>query len=295
MKNRITRFLLPAALLVVFTTNLPLPSVHAAGATVSADDAPLPVDAGPTYYRYSNPAAGKNEGNYALEVLRRGPEFTESELLRWCDDVYPLAGRNPEIMQRYMIERKGWESDRAYYMMAKVLLAGAATADGKTPPAGEADGMAATAGELELTRRHHDRIPAAFGGGRQMDNPNDPAYVANAEASMLDPFADEASMKAVIVGNPEFTEDELTRALADIAGGGRDGSDKLTETLRQKGWDRNRAFYMVFRIRVGYIIMTDKNARKAFGREFPAAVPTPKEEAAMKRHMPALKAAHFIR
>ena len=230
--------------------------------------------------------------------MRRGPEFTESELLRWCDDVYPLAGKNPELMLRYMVERKGWESDRVYYMMAKVLLAEAALAaeaEGKTPPPGGADGMTATAGELELVRRRHDRIPAAFGGGRRMDNPDDPAHVANAEASVLDPFADEASMKAVIAGNPEFGEDELIRALADIAGGERDGSDKLTETLRQTGWERNRAFYMVFRIRVGYIILTDGKARKAFKQEFPAALPTPNEEAAMKKHLPELKAAQFVR
>ena len=301
MKTRFARLLLPTALLCALLsglssiTSISLPASAATPAAPTGDATP-PAGAGPIF-RYSNPAGG-NEENYALQVLRRGPEFTESELLRWCDDVYPLAGKNPELMLRYMVERKGWESDRVYYMMAKTLLAEAAlaaAAEGKTPPTGGADGMAATAGELELVRRHHDRIPAAFGGGRRMGNPKDPAYVANAEAFVLDPFADEASMKAVIAGNPEFSEDELTRALADIAGGERDGSDKLTETLRQKGWERNRAFYMVFRIRVGYIILTDGNARKAFKRDFPAAIPTPSEEAAMKRHLPELKAARFIR
>ena len=298
MTTRIVRRLLPAVLLLALVPGLPSGSrfAHAADPAASTGDAPPPAEGG-TIFRYSNPAGG-NEKNYALQVLRRGPEFTENELLRWCDDVYPLAGKNPELMLRYMVERKGWESDRVYYMMAKTFLAEAglaATAQGKTPPTGGADGMAATAGELELVRRHHDRIPAAFGGGRRMDNPTDPACVANAEASVLDPFADDASMRAVIAGNPEFSEDELTRALADIAGGERDGSDKLTETLRQKGWDRNRAFYMVFRIRVGYIIMTDKNSRKAFEQEFRQALPTPSEEAIMKKHLPELKAARFIR
>ena len=273
-----------AARLVLFVAicafpHTPFGPAEAFAAAKNAGVSASSSNAKPTVLRYSNPAA-KDDPNYALTVLRREPQFTEAELLRYCDDVYPVAGQDPNAMLGYMTTRKGWESDRVYYMMTKTV--------GRQPE------MAPGDEELRLVERHHARIPAAFSGGRVMDNTNDPAYVADATKDLIDPFSGEEAMRTVLANNPEFTEAELSRALADMAGGERLMMDDLVAAMQKKGWTRNRAFYMAFRIRISVNVILDKNARGSFTREMPAGLPTPKEETLMKQHLPASKAARYV-
>ena len=291
-----------AARLVLFVAicafpHTPFGPAEAFAAAKNAGVSASSSNAKPTVLRYSNPAA-KDDPNYALTVLRREPQFTEAELLRYCDDVYPVAGQDPNAMLGYMTTRKGWESDRVYYMMTKIVMAEgdlAAKAAGITgTPVGRQPEMAPGDEELRLVERHHARIPAAFSGGRVMDNTNDPAYVADATKDLIDPFSGEEAMRTVLANNPEFTEAELSRALADMAGGERLMMDDLVAAMQKKGWTRNRAFYMAFRIRISVNVILDKNARGSFTREMPAGLPTPKEETLMKQHLPASKAARYV-
>lgn len=88
----------------------------------SANSSNPPPNAGPIM-RYSSPHAADGE-NYALTVLQREQEFTEEELLRYCDDVYPIiANEDLNLMLLYMTKKKGWESDRVFYIMAKIIMA----------------------------------------------------------------------------------------------------------------------------------------------------------------------------
>ena len=237
-------------------------------------------DGQPQFFRYSGPA-GSQSGNYALSVLQKGPEFTEEELLRYCADSYLKVAQGPQVMLTYMVQVKGWDSDRVYYLMAKIVAAEAqlaAEAGGGTLPDGGEPAMRATPRELELVRKHQDQIPEILGGNR---------------AVAVDPASSKEALQALVEGSPDLSEEELTRALADAAGGAKLSVPELADRLEQKGWERNRAFYALFRIRIGYLALKDKRTWNDLEADFARSVPSPAEAAMLKKHMPELKALRY--
>ncbi len=97
----------------------------------------------------------------------------------------------------------------------------------------------------------------------------------------------------VMQREPAFTEEELQRALRDMQGSTRWVADKVVNVLMEKGWARNRAFYMVMRIRIGLNAIASAQSRAAFAKEMPHALPSPQEEKLIKKYKKEIKALQF--
>lgn len=249
----------------------------------------------PTVLRYHNPAYTGTE-NYGLLVLQKGPEFTEEELRRYCDDVYPVAGRDLNLMLIYMEGCKGWERDRVYYMMAKILYAVGTLAQKRESleaPAPYGQGMDATPQEQQLVEKYLHSIPAFFGGGRVLDNAQDPSYVAHPE-DCIDPALGEEAGNVILESSKPFTEEELRKALKDMARTERLDFWALLEKMQQAGWARNRAFYMLHRVRIGYTCMRNKKVRQHAQQYAPQLMATPEEQKLLKKHEAAVKRVQYV-
>ena len=262
-------------------------------AAVGATEQPAQEGPNPQIFRYTSPKAKPGE-NYGVTVMQREPAFTEAELLRFCDDVYPAVG-SPPVMLAYMQQKKGWEPDRVFYLLSRLTFGCAYLKMHAQDPATQPQQppMAPSEEELALLQKHMDRIPNFFGGNRMAGNPKDPAFVPNALAEFTDPFESETALNTVLGVNPEFSEEELQRALRDMQGSTRWVADKVVNVLMEKGWTRNRAFYMVMRIRIGLNATANAKNRAAFAKEMPHALPTPQEEFIMKKYKNEIKALQF--
>lgn len=254
---------------------------------------PVQEEPKPQIFRYTGPKAKPGE-NYGLTVLQREPAFQEAELLRFCDDVYPAVG-SPPAMLAYMQHKKGWEPDRVFYLMSRLTVGCAFLKMRTQNPAAEPQQppLAPAAEELALIQMHTDRIPDFFGGSRVTGNPQDPAFVPNALAEFINPFESESAVSTVLAANPEFSEEELQRALRDMQGSTKWLADKVVDVLMEKGWPRNRAFYMVMRIRMGLNAIANDKSRAAFAKEMPHALPTAQEELLIKKYKKDIKALQF--
>ena len=93
-----------------------------------------------------------------------------------------------------------------------------------------------------------------------------------------DPLDDPVYEKAVMESEPEFTETELLKAMADVEPVTHNGMSEVLDQLTQNsGWDRNRAYYVLSKTAVAEFILSDPGSKEIIKQEYPQGMPTEKE------------------
>ena len=92
------------------------------------------------------------------------------------------------------------------------------------------------------------------------------------------PLDDPEYAKVVMQQNPEFTEAELLKAMADVQPVTHNGMDEVLDHLtKNSGWERNRAYYVLSKAAVSEFILNEPEARQTISQEYPQGLPTDKE------------------
>ena len=104
-----------------------------------------------------------------------------------------------------------------------------------------------------------------------------------------DPLADPVYEKAVMESQPEFTEEELLKAISDVQPVINTGSRrKILDHMTNAGWERNRAYYVVAKICASVFILRDDD-RERIRKEKPQTMPTDRELGLVRKNFDAVR------
>ena len=205
---------------------------------------------------------------YEKAVMESQPEFTEDELLNAMANVRPVGVKNRQAMLDHMTKYPGWERNRAYYVIAKTCASIPIIMDNDKERVIEHFPQAMpTDKELNLVRKNFDVVRKALGVERRL-------YT-----------------EAVMGNKPEFTEDELQKAIVTLQSAPRGkGREAILEHIAQNtGWEIDRADYVLSKIETSELILSNPNGRDIVSREFPQAMPTDKELDLVRKNLAAVR------